>query len=210
MITDHNAQDELIDISLTCLLSCVETMRAQASGYLNMYFHGTCKSSRCAIECISELEFRLQPYVDEFSKVIFRKQNLQNDREWWLSMFYSLCIQSIVRKGLIAIAKSISPHPKDPTLPRAKFYLPLAHQLFFASAATYDPLVSNWNTIPNILDLEHLIDLSYILQYSRAQSAVKQHTWRDRNINGSREYLEELFEAKGAVGVDVAPLESEP
>lgn len=44
-------------------------------------------------------------YSRELSRVFFKKENLNSRRPWWLSAFYSFCIQSYVRRALIELTR---------------------------------------------------------------------------------------------------------
>jgi hypothetical protein len=45
--------------------------------------------------------------LGELSRVFFLKENMREKTTWWLSAFYSFCIQSFVRKALIEVEKVI-------------------------------------------------------------------------------------------------------
>jgi hypothetical protein len=93
-----------------CLRSSLETMRAQDSDCPTVQSHRACQRSFCEVEYICGLNSNLRLYANEFSKAIFRKENLQSNSGWGLSTFYSLCIiRSLVRKGLIVIMGSLFP-----------------------------------------------------------------------------------------------------
>lgn len=46
-------------------------------------------------------------YLQELSRVFFKKENGKCRHPWWLSAFYSFCIQSYVRRALVELAKDI-------------------------------------------------------------------------------------------------------
>lgn len=141
--------------------------------------------------------------MDEFSNVIFRKENLQSDRQWWLSMFYSLCIQSIVRKGLIAITQGFSTQQCEPTTSGPRLYLHLVLRLFIACAATYDPLIMDWSS-DLVLKSADFKEVSRAPQYKLAQLAIGQRRWGMRGISSSRGYLKQLFEHTGILDIHIA------
>ncbi|KAF5876817.1 putative r3h domain protein [Botrytis fragariae] len=63
----------------------------------------------------------IKRYIEQLSKDFFKKENLRG-KTWWLSVFYSLVIQTLVR----AFMKTINLH--------------LAVRLFIATSGAHDPL----------------------------------------------------------------------
>jgi hypothetical protein len=103
---------------------------------------------------------------------------------WWLSAFYSFCIQSFVRKALIELGKVI-------ILPSfaSRDYLKLPVRLFIASSGSYDPLCE----VPtSTSDGE-----THSNDYREVQLAVSQSKWSSEGIDGSGDYLKRLFEDNG-------------
>ncbi|KAE8442727.1 hypothetical protein EG329_002918 [Mollisiaceae sp. DMI_Dod_QoI] len=98
-------QDQLIAQSLICLRTCAEFLRVKASGLLNPLWHNACESRNCKIECIDNLNMHLSIFSQELSRVFFKKDNLRSKRPWWLSAFYSFCIQSVVRRALLKLTQ---------------------------------------------------------------------------------------------------------
>jgi hypothetical protein len=100
---------------------------------------------------------------------------------WWLSAFYSFCIQSFVRQVLIELEKTIRPSSST-----SREYLGLPVRLFIATSGTYDPLcevpTSTSDGEPRSND------------YREAQLAVSQSKWSSEGVNGSGDYLKKLFE----------------
>jgi hypothetical protein len=109
-----------------------------ASGFLADPFHENCNSFLCEIECISSLNMHLKLYLTELSRVFFKKANIRNKHPWWLSTFYSFCIQSIVRKALMRLTTASDRGATDGMHLPAKHYLYLPVRLFIASSAAYD------------------------------------------------------------------------
>src|SRR5437016_4345927 len=68
--------------------------------------HQACSSTSCEIGCLSKVDTNLKTYLDLLYEVMFDK-NSKNCREWWLSVFYSLCIQSYVRKSVIILVSHL-------------------------------------------------------------------------------------------------------
>jgi hypothetical protein len=190
----NQAQDKLIAQSLICLRGVLEALRIQASGMLSDYTHSRC-GEVCEIESIQNLSISLGIYLDELSEVFFLKANMLDKSPWWLSVFYSFCIQSMVRKGLM---KLVTKRPKVqtevPTMGIIQnagvhqyLYLPL--RLFIASSETpgriLDPVARS-----NTFDHE---------DYVQAQSAVNQPEWRAQGIRSSADFLRRIFQDTGCV-----------
>ncbi|RDL36518.1 uncharacterized protein BP5553_05870 [Venustampulla echinocandica] len=105
---------------------------------------------------------------------------------WWLSTFYSLCIQSFVRKALLHLA------PGGLSLEPRKSFLKTPLRLFIASSGGYDPLShtppSSKSSIPRDDD------------YIQARQAVGRDDWHSQDIDSSAAYLERIFDDKGCPG----------
>jgi hypothetical protein len=136
-------QDQLISQSLICLRVCLETLGIKGSGPLGEELHILCEGFYCNVNCIAHLTSALTFYLDELSRVFFKK-NMRN-KSWWLSAFYSLCIQSKVRRCLIEL---ITAEPRSKETLGAKQYLQLAVRLFVGSSGVYDPLVQVFSSEP--------------------------------------------------------------
>jgi len=154
------------------------------------------------VDCSANVTSNLELYLDELSRVIFRKENLQSDRAWWLSAFYSLCIQNIVRELLVIIVRDFwDEYDKADTL-APKCYLHLALKLFLASSGGYDPVMSNYNS-------EESTKATEINYFKLAQNAVDQPSWAGRNIRSSRDYLYRLFKIEDTLSdEEPEPMES--
>jgi hypothetical protein len=139
------------------------------------------------MDCISTLDLHLNLYLDELSRVFFKKENLRT-RNWWVSAFLSFCIQSLVRKALIALFADEAP---DRSL-GAREYLRLPLRLFIASSGIHDPLMRDLalDCEPQGSDKK----LPSSQDYKLAQIAVQKDTWLARNIKSSADYLRLLFE----------------
>ncbi|KUJ23554.1 uncharacterized protein LY89DRAFT_663965 [Mollisia scopiformis] len=101
--------DQLIAQSLICLRVCAEALRAQASGLLSTPWHSICESHNSKLDDVRNLNVHLRLYNKELSRVFFQRENLRNRRPWWLSAFYSFCIQSYVRRALIKLNMELKP-----------------------------------------------------------------------------------------------------
>jgi hypothetical protein len=162
------------------------------SGFLDERLHGVCEKFSCKVDCIANLTSALALYIDELSRVIFKKENMRN-KSWWLSTFYSLCIQSIVRKCLIELVDIET--PTNGAL-GAKQYLHLAVRLFIASSGNHDPLMWSYSIGPNILSSEAIPSMR---DYELAQHGTRKETWYSLGIESSADYLKHLFEDDGKI-----------
>lgn len=196
-------QDQLIKESLLCLHFSLEAVRVQSSCTLTKAAHQACCSSSCKIDCLSRLDAKLKTYLNLLSKVLFKK-NSKNCRDWWLSVFYSLCIQSYVRKSLITFVSHQGQGEnakKMTTSSTTSQYLYLAVELFAACNDTgkkYDPLSYNLDKLSkseaSVIEI-HSLNFE---QAKLAQIAVQQTSWGQKHISGSYAYLREQFEAQGS------------
>ncbi|KAH8817192.1 hypothetical protein F5884DRAFT_778718 [Xylogone sp. PMI_703] len=199
----EECNDQLIKQSLLCLQASLEAVRVQSSCTLTRATHQECNPSSCKINCFSELDINLGAYLDLLIKVLFKK-NSKNRRDWWLSVFYSLCIQSYVRKLLITIGSHLD-HGLNTEQTTAKpvmsEYLHLVVALFAACndsgmlcSKNYDPLSYNLDELspPQASAVKmHSLNLE---QAKLAQIAVQQTLWDQKHIDGSYSYLRKQFE----------------
>ncbi|CAM1510055.1 Fc.00g003900.m01.CDS01 [Cosmosporella sp. VM-42] len=176
------ADTGLISVSIASLRYCVDALRIYAEGFLMTFPHTTCSREKCRLGCLHNLRATINAYLEEFSRVILRRENLQNERSWWLHCFYSLCIQAYVRRCLIFIEKKLSPQPSSSSIRMtaaenspAFGYLQLAIRLFTAAAAGFDPLASTWilEEPPEALSS----DLGLLKDYRHAQRALQSTHW---------------------------------
>jgi hypothetical protein len=182
-------QDQLIAQSLICLRSSLEALAVLDSGFLKATSHGTCVESVCRFDCITNLSLHLRLYLEELSRVFFNKENMRTKEGWWLSTFYSFCIQAIVRRVLLRLNKNTSPSNELAT----RQYLHLAIRLFAASSGSYDPLMRDYAS-PNLTKDEESSTLS---DFCAAKAAVQQTHWKWKAISSSAAYLKKLFEDDG-------------
>jgi hypothetical protein len=152
-----------------------------------MQTHRFCKPKSCQMDCISTLDLHLNLYLDELSRVFFKKENLRT-RNWWLSAFLSLCIQSLVRKALIALFADETPDRSH----GAREYLRLPVRLFIASSGIHDPLMRDFalGCEPQVPEKK----LPSSQDYKLAQIAIQKDAWSARNIKSSADYLKLLYE----------------
>jgi hypothetical protein len=151
--------------------------------------HQNCNATTCSINCITNLDSSITLYLEEFSQVFFMKESQVRSKErWWLSMFYSFCIQSMVRAILMELVKSSTPDWREHTA--VTEYLNLPVQLFAAVSGSYDPLVKDPTSWRSPDDGGDQVIFS-------AQAAVGQKSWKDKGISGSIDYLKRLFDQRG-------------
>jgi hypothetical protein len=130
----------------------------------------------------------LELYVHELSRVFFKKENMRN-KSWWLSVFYSFCIQSIVKYGLIKLIGN-APPATQPTL-GATLHLHLPVRLFIAISGNYDPLLRDYSIESEPQSEEEGINIK---DYELAQYASYKEQWSDLGIRNTKEFLECLFD----------------
>ncbi|KAA8569295.1 hypothetical protein EYC84_000953 [Monilinia fructicola] len=189
----NSAANQLIAYSLTCLRTCIEALHVNELVGLEGS-HEACEASICKVDCIKDVELQLEQYLDELSRVIFLKENMRS-RIWWLSVFYSLCIQGVIRQALILLSSN------DEEV-RSTQYLQIAVRLFTVSSGTYDPLIRDWSSESTASSLK---DGPSVEDYQDAQLAVKQSDWRLGGIEKSANYLMKLFEDTGGILAEPTP-----
>ena len=184
---DLNSQNQMIAQSLICLRSSLEALRLKRSGFLEPLWHESCFPTRCTTDLVNTLQKTLSLYLDELSRVFFKKENLIDRKPWWLSAFYSFCIQSYVRENLIQLEmrSKIESSSLSLTLFAAEKYLRLPLRLFIARSGDFDPITTpQWSeskNYPNLLD------------YFYAQQATDQRNWSVRGMETFGQYLESLY-----------------
>ncbi|KUJ23251.1 uncharacterized protein LY89DRAFT_177184 [Mollisia scopiformis] len=179
------SKNNLITLALDCLRNCLELLRLTNSVCNHKFVHQDCDKSACKIDCVLSAEKCIKLFVDELSCVFFKKDNIRSKEGWWLSAFYSLCIQGFVRRALIQL------NPESCTDDETNQYLYLAIRLFGASSGTYDPLTRDYATC------SEGSDNSMAGNFKAAQLSLHQYKWTSSEITGSVNYLKRLFEDKG-------------
>ena len=158
--------------------------------------HGECSSLYpCKITRTARLTSHLNIYLDQLSRVFLRRKDLRS-KAWWLSIFYSFCIQAEVRRCLQSLTKGLK------QFRWVDEYLHLAIRLFIATMGTYDPLFQL------NLDTEEAAGVpkgtSANQDFEIARLAVF-HT--SSGYASSGEYLKSIFEDTGAtLSCDSLPL----
>ncbi|KAJ8067133.1 hypothetical protein OCU04_004506 [Sclerotinia nivalis] len=185
--------NQLIAYSLTCLRTCIEALHVKALGGFEGS-HEACESSICKIDCIRNIELQMEQYLDELSRVVFMKENMRS-RTWWLSAFYSLCIQGVIRQFLILLSCTGQNRvSKNEELSSAQ-YLHIAVRLFTVSSGNHDPLIKDWSSELAPPSTEG--GAPSIEDYQNTQLVIKQPDWRLKGIKKSGNYLKRLFEDNG-------------
>ncbi|KAK3372670.1 hypothetical protein B0H63DRAFT_497059 [Podospora didyma] len=182
-------QTSLVMISLICLRHCFEALRLHSADLLNPRAHVSCRAGQCQVHYIRDLSLSVTAYIDELSSVIFNKDNMR-DRRWWLSTFYSLCIQSHVRHAVIAIEKQLCFQSADEDLISTQ-YLHLAAMLFTAASAKYDPLLGGRHQY-TVTENENSVTRETTvpeLHHSSARKVCEVDSWPECGIKSSYEFL---------------------
>ncbi|RYC57136.1 hypothetical protein CHU98_g9070 [Xylaria longipes] len=181
-------------LAIECLRNCVDMLRLHEPGYLTPALHANCDLQQCRVESFRKLNSGINAFIEEFSGVVFRKENRANERKWWLSAFYGLYIQSFVRRTIVFVEDQSLAHLRDyyPEPQRnCSDYLNLATELFEAASASYDPLMSAWSLEKEPID--HKFDVRLIKYYRLAQQALKTNLWPQNNVQSSFEFLSLAF-----------------
>ncbi|CAD6444479.1 d421b121-ec5e-43db-98e0-5841cd8ee22f [Sclerotinia trifoliorum] len=185
--------NQLIAYSLTCLRTCVEALHVKALGGFEGS-HEACDFSTCKVDCIRNIELQMEQYLDELSRVVFMKENMRS-RIWWLSAFYSLCIQGVIRQFLILLSSTGQNQVSESDESSSAQYLHIAIRLFTVSSGNHDPLIKDWSSELAFLSTDG--GAPSIEDYQNAQLAIKQTDWRLKGIKKSGNYLKRLFEDNG-------------
>ncbi|KAH9906367.1 hypothetical protein F4778DRAFT_769458 [Xylariomycetidae sp. FL2044] len=181
-------------LAVDCLRNCIDIIRLYDAGHLTEAVHDGCDVHSCEVESIRSLSSNIKFFVDELSRLIFRKENRQHEKKWWLSAFYGLWLQSYVRRTIRLVEqqsldqlRTLSPQ----TQRNCSDYLLLALKLFDAASAAYDPLVSTWSLEQEPVDAK--FDFRLIKYYRMAQRALHTDQWADYNIKSSVDCLNHLY-----------------
>lgn len=187
---DFHVKDELISQSLLCLLTCLEVKRLASTQRLTSGNHQFCTKSplpTCKVNCIANLSLYLNKFLDELSRVFFQKQDMRS-KAWWLPIFYSFCIQAVVRRALITLTKG--PQGQHFELTWVKEYLHLAVRLFISTSGSYDPLTQSFEDDGSLQSG----DLPKPEDYEAARVALGVPS---NDFTSSGDYLKRLFEDSG-------------
>jgi hypothetical protein len=155
--------------------------------------HKGCGENQCRLNCINDIRMHLNMYSDALSTVIFRKENTRS-KSWWLSAFYSLTIQSMVRAALLQLTRPsvVSTLGNRPDR-RNQQYMHLGVRLFIAGSGTHDPLMRDYSALPTSSGAEEKTNKNF----QAAQEATRQDSWGGHGINSSADFLRTIFEDEG-------------
>lgn len=142
--------------------------------------HRYCHQDACDVQCFSCLELNIALYLDELSRVFFKKENLKTRDGYWISTFYSFCIQATTRKILQKLSSS-KEFFSTSALSASKQFLHLAINLFIASSGSYDPLITNYEEI----EPGHASEFEDVIMLQQALGGP---------VKSSADYLRKLFE----------------
>jgi hypothetical protein len=127
--------------------------------------------------------------MDVLHDVMFSKWGLSNHRYWWLAIFYSLCIQSLVRVHLIELSGRVRSSLQNlDRCSNSKLYLHSFISLFEAASAEYDPITTEYD-----LSLDEKSEI--IL----ARVAVNPWHWEEHGIQSSYDHLRRIFDVEKKV-----------
>lgn len=153
------------------------------------------------VESTADVQMNLTLYFEELSRVFKTEKPLRNKHGWWLSTFYSFCIQGIVRAGLIDLMKSVPHNSFDDKRfdderfePRHYLYLPV--RLFIAISNSFDPLESDPDSMIHDTNDGRLPRAE---DYRQGQDVVQRKEWEACGITSSADYLRRLFQDDGEV-----------
>lgn len=173
-----------------CLRSSLVALREMNAGFLGLGSHQSCVPSTCRVDCVRNLQFDMDHYVSELSGAILKKENIRS-RKWWLTAFYSFCIQSFVRKALILLVE-----PLETVVPSmflgSQTHLYTAIRLFTVITGNCNPLSQQ-----AVTELSIQLDESekfLVEHYQVAQLSVSQDKWAGMGLTNSGDYLKRLFE----------------
>ena len=176
----------LILLSIRCLNHSLAAIRSEPSPAT---LHHACKPQRCGLHSIAKLQQSSSRYMDVLHDVMFSKWGLSNHRYWWLAIFYSLCIQSLVRVNLIKLSGRVRSSLENlDQCSDAKLYLHSFISLFEAASSAYDPI-----TTEDDLSLEEMSEI--IL----ARIAVNPWHWEEHGIHSSYDHLRRIFDVEQKV-----------
>ncbi|KAI1413169.1 hypothetical protein F5Y13DRAFT_198908 [Hypoxylon sp. FL1857] len=184
-------QSQAVPIAIKCFRNCIEILRLHDSGHLMPKLHDECVANKCQIQPFQELSSSVKSFTDELSKVIFRKENRLHEKRWWLSTFYSLWIQSLVRRTIRFIETQAIVQLSPEIRHACSSYPLLALELFEAASASFDPLVSAWS----LDDEPPNMDLRLMKYYRLAQKALSGQ-WAS-GAGSSIDFLRCLYQDSG-------------
>ena len=174
----------MVMLSMICLRHCFDVLRLHSADLLSADLHGDCRRESCQVACLDNLSRTINTYIEDLASVVFKKVNLR-DRRWWLSVFYSLCIQAYVRRTLLIIEKQlIFPNTDDPApeLLNSTQYLHLITVLYTAVSFQHDPITGRTlqpSLLEEVTDPEASVPEQY---YTSARTVCGSDLWMKEGI----------------------------
>ncbi|KAI3391833.1 hypothetical protein diail_6710 [Diaporthe ilicicola] len=195
--------DKLVIMSLVSLRDCLNLWRLHINGLLYHGMHNSCDASSesgCRFKCFADLQLHIKDYTAELSRVLLRKKALQSDRRWWLSVFYSLCFQALVRQTLIMVQAEVHVESlvNDALLASVKQYCYTAVNILDAASAGWDPISSDDDLGPLLVGSD--LDRNMAKHITRGRKIMLTDDRSDER-HCSFEYLEDLFKMDRRVRV---------
>ncbi|KAI1657691.1 hypothetical protein F4813DRAFT_71844 [Daldinia decipiens] len=181
-------QSQAVPLAIKCLRNCIDILRLQDGGHLTYELHDDCGPGVCCVRPFQELSSNIKSFTDELSKIIFRKENRLHEKRWWLSAFYSLWIQSYVRRTIRFLENQPEFQFTSETKQIYSAYLLLAVELFDATSASFDPLTLTWS----LEEEPQNMDVRLMKYYRLAQKALLSEEWAYDTVS-SVDYLRRLY-----------------
>ena len=183
----------MITISLICLRACLEASYIEKR-LDSRTTHRLCPGRQCQLDYINNVHVHVDMYSEALSTLFFKKGSMRS-KDWWLSTFYSLVIQSMVRIGLLEIAKGRAKGDSLATrqVKAIQQYMHLGVRLFIASSGIHDPLMRDYSSLPTSSGAEEKANRNY----QAAQEATRQNSWGVHGIKSSADFLRTIFEDEG-------------
>lgn len=176
--------NNLILLSIRCLNHSLDALRSEFS---SATVHHACRSGRCGLHSVAKLQQSSSIYINALHDVMFSKWGLSNNRLWWLSVFYSLCIQGFVRVNLMKLSEHVQTSTEvSDQWSAAKVYLHSFISLFQAASAEYDPITMADDLSPAEMD-----------QITLARIAANPWRWEEQGIHSSYDHLRRVFNVDG-------------
>ena len=192
---------------MSCLWCCMKALRLDSAKLLSANAHSSCSSKRCISPGLCGLSTHVPQYVESLTGALLGKK--RNENSHWLLIFYSLCIQSYVRRALMVLEESwqsICAGAENATgLLGSANYLHTAASLFTRISAQNKGKLEDeiLRTVPQRSEYLGLGSLGHLLnQYSPnpAPGADGWDKWREEGID---HYLRRIFEIHDATGAHV-------
>ncbi|KAK5653213.1 hypothetical protein OQA88_9111 [Cercophora sp. LCS_1] len=179
-------EKRLVYISMRCLLQCARTLRLSSLGFLMLDPHGFCTAGECICPGLAGVNKHVSVYVRALTGALFSTKKGKDSS--WILMFYSLCIQSHVRRALLSLEQSWqhtgSEVPYQTTAPATSKYLHTAICIFQQISAqkkgSLADQIGQARPAPSL--------------YLGAQLAATGGAWQKWHEEGINGYLERIFQ----------------